>query len=65
MIPSHIDDEQVVHVVPQNDLRDHDCKRMECWCSPTLIDEIDGGYIVVHNSMDGREKFENNERKMS
>lgn len=62
MIPSHVPDDIVFHVIPQNDLREHECNRMECWCGPILIDEEEGGYIVVHNSMDGREKFETGER---
>ena len=65
MIPSYVSEDQIFHVVPRNDLREHDCNRMECWCRPTLNDEEDGGYIVVHNSMDGREYFETGERKAS
>ncbi len=65
MIPSHIADEEIIHVVPQNDLREHNCSRIECWCKPMLIDEAEGGYVVVHNSMDGREHFETGERKPS
>lgn len=38
-----------VHIVPVNDLRDHEAKSA-CWCRPT---EVDG--IWVHHSMDRRE----------
>lgn len=42
-----------LHVVPLNDLRDHDDKP-ECWCQP--VECFDGdGCIWVHNSMDRRE----------
>lgn len=65
-IPSYIDDEDIIHVVPENDLKEHSCHRTECWCKPDLIDdsEIDGGYIVVHHSMDRREEYEEG-RKLS
>jgi hypothetical protein len=49
------------HVVPINDLREHVEDGTRCWCKPT-VDE-DG--LIVHNSMDGREKFETGERKVS
>lgn len=39
------------HVVPMNDLRDHDFAG-ECWCSPL---KADGYEQWVHNSMDRRE----------
>jgi hypothetical protein len=50
------------HVVPLNDLRDHNTDGdASCWCGPIAND--DG--VIVHNSMDGREKFETGERKPS
>lgn len=48
------------HVVPINDLREHCSDGEQCWCKPR---EEDG--VIVHNSMDGREKFETGERKLS
>ena len=48
------------HVVPVGDLRDHDTDK-PCWCK--AIEDENG--VVVHNSMDGREKFETGERKPS
>lgn len=40
------------HVVPINDLKEHDLSS-DCWCRPGT----DGDYenIYIHNSMDGRE----------
>jgi len=49
-----------VHVVPINDLRDHQING-KCWCKPRLDDQGDEP-IWVHNSMDGREAFETGER---
>lgn len=48
-----------VHVVPLNDLREHDLNG-SCWCKPTK----DEG-VWVHHAMDGREAFETGERKPS
>lgn len=49
------------HVVPINDLREHSCDvDKPCWCNPSNDDGV-----IVHNSMDGREKFETGERKPS
>lgn len=44
------------HVVPENDLYEH-VSSMECECSPKLKDGV-----VVHNSYDKREYFEDNEK---
>lgn len=53
--------EEAFHVYPLNDLRDHSTETgRPCWCRPR---EEDG--VIVHNSMDGREKFETGERKPS
>jgi hypothetical protein len=50
-----------LHVVPIDDLREHSSDSdVPCWCRP----EDDDG-VIVHNSMDGREKFETGERKLS
>lgn len=47
-----------VHVVPINDLRDHE-ESLACWCVPTL-QEVDRSlhYVVVHHAADGRELVE-------
>jgi hypothetical protein len=47
-----------VHVLPINDLRDHEETRL-CWCIPVLIGEDDiPDMVVVHHSIDGRELVE-------
>lgn len=43
-----------VHIVPIDDIRDHQ-DSIECWCEPF---EVEDG-VIVHNSLDGREKYEN------
>lgn len=50
-----IPDEQV-HVVPTNDLREHEPDH-RCWCRPD-IKYVGVGVMVVHNSADGREAYE-------
>jgi hypothetical protein len=55
-------DDRTVHVVPINDLVDHEDSD-ECVCGPRVdivISEHGGsdGYVVVHNSLDGRERYE-------
>lgn len=46
--------EGALHVVPVADMREHEMSP-ECWCNPRITEEG----VVVHNSMDGREKYEN------
>ena len=42
------------HLVPIDDLREHRVETDErCWCNP-----CDDDGAIVHNSMDGREKYE-------
>ena len=53
--------EEPMHIYPLFDLRDHILEGFKCWCKP---EENDYG-VIVHNSMDGREKFETGERKLS
>lgn len=49
-----------LHVVPVNDLLEHNTDSVECWCDPTI--EVDGAIlIVIHNSFDGREDDEEHE----
>lgn len=56
----NITDDEQWHVVPLNDLREHD-SHGDCWCNPTCNDE--GIYpLWIHNSMDGREDFETGKR---
>jgi len=47
------------HVVPRDDLRDHELTH-ECWCRPVINEDE----IIVHNSMDRREEYEEG-RKLS
>ena len=52
--------EGVWHVIPINDLRDHETCGMDCWCNPDY-DEEDN--LLIHNSLDGREAYETGQRK--
>ncbi len=49
---------ETVHVLPLNDLRDHD-ENIDgtCWCDPRVGQE-ENGRVIVHNSADGREYLE-------
>lgn len=47
-----------VHVEPVDDLREH-VETKECWCGPRIIEQAGCPDVVVHNSLDGRERFEN------
>jgi len=51
----------VTHVVPVDDLKEHDL-RSECWCYPDLHEDE---RMVVHHSADNREDFETGQRKPS
>jgi nicotinamide mononucleotide adenylyltransferase len=58
----HNDDENDLHVLPIDDLREHSASR-RCWCRPTPDDEEP--HVFVHHAMDGREQYERGERKPS
>ena len=47
------------HTLPLEDIRDHEVGTTKCWCRPEIDEEF---RIVVHQSADGREKFETGER---
>ena len=49
---------QVVQVIPVDDLREHSL--CDCWCEPH-----DDEGVIVHHSLDGRELYQNGERKPS
>lgn len=55
------------HVSPIADLREHVTSGwtlgVRCWCNPAVEEEVDGT-LVIHNSMDRREEYEQG-RKMS
>jgi len=48
-----------IHVLPINDLKEHDEESDQCWCNPRVeIGDSEGLYempIIIHNSADGRE----------
>lgn len=45
------------HIVPLNDLVEHDCL-LQCLCRPQIVEEI-GGRVIIHHAYDGREyRFE-------
>lgn len=48
-----------VHVYPVNDLIEHDTETDDCLCGPNseAVPDDDGGFgwVIVHNSLDGRE----------
>lgn len=47
-----------LHVVPIDDLREHDLT-MLCWCNPRRDHEE--RYVIGHNAMDQRERYETGE----
>ncbi len=51
-----------VHVVPINDLIDHDTDGGDCPCGPETIpverDDGSFGWVTSHHSLDGRERDE-------
>lgn len=48
------------HVYPINDLREHVVEGPDCWCKPQWDEEHD---ILIHNSLDQRDKYETGELK--
>ena len=46
-----------IHVVPINDLREHQ-ESETCWCQPTVERVEEDRRLIVHNSEDGRELVE-------
>ena len=45
------------HVIPLEDLLEHNTDDTACWCDPKI--KVEGAVlIVVHNSFDGREQNE-------
>lgn len=51
-----------VHVVPVNDLVEHEVEGGDCSCGPTVEPVVrdDGsiGWVAVHHSLDNRESLE-------
>jgi len=54
-----------VHVLPVGDVVDHEDMGDECVCGPTSepVKRDDGsmGWVIIHNSLDGREISEGTE----
>lgn len=50
----------VWHIVPVDDLMDHETDGLDCWCNPDY-DEWEG--LITHNALDGREAYETGQRK--
>jgi len=53
----------IVHVIPQNDLRDHTDARTGCWCEPSVADlgldeHGEPARVFTHHAADGREHRE-------
>lgn len=57
----YIGDSHFVHVMPEDDLREHDISE-SCWCAPRP--DVEEEFVMVHNSMDRREEYEQG-RKLS
>jgi len=49
-----------IEVTPEKDLNSH-ISSVDCDCIPQLLDSKDG-LMLIHNSFDGREVLEQNER---
>ncbi len=56
-----------IHVVPTNDLIEHETVGDGCPCGPDVEavfrDDGSNGWLICHHSLDGRERFEHDNRK--
>ena len=50
-------DPSTVHVLPINDLIEHEDVGDSCVCGPD-VEFVSGGQVIVHHSLDGREEHE-------
>lgn len=57
-----ISDDDVWHVMPNGDFREHETSR-DCWCKPVEHDETPD--LWLHNSMDRRENYEEGKLRLS
>lgn len=48
---------EYIHVIPINDLEEHEENGPRCKCNPKLTEEV-FATVIVHNSFDGRELIE-------
>ncbi len=46
------------HVYPVNDAKQHITDSTYCWCNPTVRNEENGVFVIVHHALDGRESKE-------
>lgn len=42
------------HIIPSNDIQEH-TESVNCHCSPACREIDGGGFLITHNSFDGRE----------
>jgi hypothetical protein len=54
-------DGHATHIIPVDDLKEHS-ESADCWCQPKVDEEIN---LIVHNSADNREAFEEKQRMPS
>jgi len=47
----------VQHIYPAGDLIEHELEGDDCPCGPR-VEFVEGGQVVVHHSLDGREANE-------
>lgn len=63
-VPAWVPEDMIFHIYPEGDYRDHETEgRGKCWCGCGIGTE-GGSWFVVHNSMDGRELYEDGRRRM-
>lgn len=52
-----------VHVYPTKDIIEHELKGDDCPCGvtsePVKRDDGSMGWVIIHHSLDGRERYEN------
>ncbi len=45
----------IIHTYPLDDWKEHETDGDDCWCNPRIEED---GKLIVHNSMDERESYE-------
>jgi hypothetical protein len=59
-----MEEELRIHIFPTHDLKEHLTDGDDiCSCMPKYTTLKDGSILIVHNSWDGREHFENKRSK--
>ena len=46
------------HILPNNDLYDHEETGFDCKCNPKLQKQTNGDWLIIHKSYDRRENKE-------